>query len=60
MPHRTPRQADDRPTADRPPVLRFLLLFFAGLALATGLAALSPQPEASPQDASLATTQPSR
>lgn len=34
------------PTADRPPILRFLLIFVAGLALVTALAALSHTPEA--------------
>jgi hypothetical protein len=35
---------------DRPPILRFLVLFLAGLAIATGLAALSPHPEASAEE----------
>lgn len=33
-------------SADRPPLLRTLLIFIAGLALITGLAALTYAPEA--------------
>ena len=47
-------------SADRPPILRTLLIFVAGLALVTGLAALSYTPEGEVGGQSAVAGQPQR
>lgn len=47
-------------SADRPPVLRALLIFVSGLALITGLAALSYNPEVETDAPAPVTGQPQR